>query len=162
MPDAQQQVVTTLADEVQRAVAEVRRLCGGLRPAALQELGLTAALADAAGRLSSLGGPLVEVEAGPLPPLPAAQEVAAFRVLMEATSNAVRHSGARRVTIRLRWDDGLRGTVEDDGAGIAPGASEGVGLGAMADRADELGGHTTIGRSTTGGTLVRLWLPAAT
>jgi signal transduction histidine kinase len=101
-PDARQSVVTTLADEVQRAVAEVRRLCDGLRPAALQELGLSAALADAADRLSSLGGPPVAVDTEPLPPLPAAQEVTAHRVLMEATSNAVRHSGARQVAIRLR------------------------------------------------------------
>lgn len=161
VPDAQQSVVTTLADEVQHAVAEVRRLCDGLRPEALQELGLPAALADAAQRLSSLGGPSVAVDAEPLPPLPPAQEVAAYRVLMEATSNAVRHSGARQVAIRLRWDDGLHGTVEDDGAGIASDASRGVGLGAMSDRADELGGHTTITRSKAGGTLVRLWLPRA-
>ena len=159
VPDAQQPVVTTLADEVQRAVAEVRRLCDGLRPEALQELGLAAALADVAERLSCLGGPAVALEAEPLPPLPAAQEVAAYRVLMEATTNAVRHSGARQVAIRLYWDEGLHGTVEDDGAGIAPGVPEGVGLGAMSDRADELGGRTTITRTRTGGTLVRLWLP---
>jgi signal transduction histidine kinase len=162
VPESQQPVVTTLADEVQRAVAEVRRLCDGLRPEALQELGLPAALADAAGRLSVLGGPTVEVDAESLPPLPPAHEVAAFRVLMEATTNAVRHSGARQVAIRLHWDEGLHGMVEDDGAGIAPGAAEGVGLGAMSDRADELGGRTTITPSSTGGTLVRLWLPEGT
>ncbi len=162
VPDAQQPVVTTLADEVQRAVAEVRRLCDGLRPEALQELGLATALADVAERLSSLGGPAIAVEAEPLPPLPPAQEVAAYRVLMEATINAVRHSGARQVAIRLYWDDGLHGTVEDDGAGIAPGVPEGVGLGAMSDRADELGGRTTITRTRTGRTLVRLWLPEVT
>ena len=162
MPETQQSDVTTLADEVQRAVAEVRRLSDGLRPEALQELGLPAALAQAAERLSSLGGPTVVVDAGPLPPLLPAQEVAAYRVLMEATTNAVRHSDARRVAIRLHWDDGLHGTVEDDGAGITPGVPEGVGLGAMSNRADELGGHTTVTPSKTGGTLVRLWLPAAT
>jgi signal transduction histidine kinase len=162
VPEAQQLVVTSLADEVQRAVAEVRRLCDGLRPAALQELGLPAALADAAERLSALGGPTVQVDAEPLPPLPPAQEVTAYRVLMEATTNAVRHSGARQVAIRLHWDGGLHGTVEDDGGGITPGPTEGVGLGAMSDRADELGGHTTITARKTGGTVVRLWLPAAT
>lgn len=160
VPTHQQPVVTTLADEVQRAVVEVRRLCDGLRPEALQELGLPTALADAASRLSSLGGPAVQVDAEPLPPLPPAHEVAAYRVLMEATSNAVRHSGASRVAIRLRWDDGLHGSVEDDGAGIAPEAPAGVGLGAMSDRADELGGRTTI-TSTPEGTSVRLWLPEA-
>ncbi len=67
-----------------------------------------------------------------------------------------------KIAIRLHWDDGLHGTVEDDGAGIAPDAPEGVGLGAMSDRADELGGRTTITRTRTGGTLVRLWLPEVT
>lgn len=161
VPEAQRPVVTTLADEVQRAVAEVRRLGSGLRPEALQELGLATALAEVAERLTSLGGPEVAVEAEPLPPLPPAQEVAAYRVLMEATTNAVRHSGARQVSIRLYWDGGLHGTVEDDGDGIAPGVPEGVGMGAMSERADELGGRTTITRTTAGGTLVRLWLPEA-
>lgn len=92
---------------------------------------------------------------------PTAQEVAAYRVLTEAT-NAVRHSGARHVAIRLYWDDGLHGTVEDDGAGIAPVAPEGVELGATSDRADELGGCTTITHTKTGGTLVRPWLPRVT
>lgn len=162
VPAAQRPTVSTLADEVQRAVAEVRRLCEGLQPAALQELGLPAALADAASRLSGLGGPSIEVEAEPLPPLPAAHEVTAFRVLMEATTNAVRHAGARRVAIRLHWDDGLHGAVEDDGAGIDPGAAEGVGVGGMYDRADALGGRTTITTGRTGGTLVSLWLPGST
>jgi signal transduction histidine kinase len=162
MPEGQRPAITTLADEVQRAVAEVRRLCEGLRPEALQELGLPTALAESAERLSSLGGPTVVVEADPLPRLSPAHEVAAFRVLMEATTNAVRHSGARRVAIRLHWDGGLHGSVEDDGAGIDPGAAAGVGLRAMRDRADELGGRTTLTSDAARGTRVTLWLPEAT
>ena len=159
VPTAQQPVVTMLADEVQRAVGEVRRLCNGLRPEALQELGLAPALAEVAERLTSLGGPRVAVGAEPLPPLPPAHEVAAYRVLMEATTNAVRHSGGRQVLIRLYWDDGLHGTVEDDGSGIAPDVAEGVGLRAMSERADELGGRLSVTPTKTGGTLVHLWLP---
>ncbi|KGN31673.1 histidine kinase [Knoellia sinensis KCTC 19936] len=159
VPDTQHVVVTALADEVQRAVVEVRRLCDGLSPDALQDLGLSTALAEVADRLGALGGPEVVVTAGPLPPLPAAHEVVAYRVLMEATTNAVRHSGASRVTVGLHWADGLHGCVEDDGAGIPAGARAGVGLRAMTERADELGGRTTVGPSDTGGTRVSLWLP---
>jgi signal transduction histidine kinase len=85
--------------------------------------------------------------------------VAAYRVAMEAATNAVRHSGAGYVHVRLCWDDGLLLEVEDDGRGIADGARRGVGLGAMADRADELGGTATVAPGPGGGTVVRLWLP---
>jgi signal transduction histidine kinase len=152
-------LVTTLADEVQRAVAEVRRICEGLRPAALEELGLVAALTAAADRLGSLGGPSVSVEAHPLPALSPAQEVAAYRVAMEAATNAVRHAGAEHVRVRLCWEDGLLVEVEDDGTGIEDGVRRGVGLGAMAERAEELGGSATVAVGPRGGTVVRLWLP---
>lgn len=152
-------LVTALADEVQRAVGEVRRICAGLRPEALNELGLVAALTAAADRLSAVGGPSVTVQACPLPPLSPAQEVAAYRVLMEAATNAVRHAGAAHVCVRLQWQDGLVAEVEDDGRGIEAGVPSGVGLQAMADRADELGGSTVVAAVPGGGTLVRLWLP---
>lgn len=157
---AQEALVVTLADEVQRAVGEVRRICDGLRPEALNELGLVAALTEAAGRLDALGGPSVTVHASPLPALAPAHEVAAYRVVMEAATNAVRHAEADHVAVRLGWEEGLVAEVEDDGTGIDEGARPGVGLRAMADRADELGGRATVGSSPAGGTVVRLWLPA--
>jgi len=153
-------VVTTLADEVQRAVAEVRRICDGLRPEALNELGLVAAVTAAADRLSGLGGPTVTVYSAGVPQLTPAQEVAAYRVVMEAATNAVRHARAERIAVRMHWEDGLVAEVEDDGVGIPGGTAAGVGLDAMAERADELGGRTTVARGAGGGTLVRLWLPA--
>jgi signal transduction histidine kinase len=156
---AQGPLVTTLADEVQRAVGEVRRICGGLRPEAVDELGLVAAVTAAADRLGSLGGPSVTIQAAPLPALSPAQEVAAYRVVMEAATNAVRHAHAANVAVRLCWEDGLVAEVEDDGCGIEDGASFGVGLRAMADRADELGGRATVRSGPAGGTVVRLWLP---
>jgi signal transduction histidine kinase len=156
---AQQPLVTMLADEVQRAVGEVRRICDGLRPEAVDELGLVAAVTAAADRLGSLGGPSVTVQARPLPPLSPAQEAAAYRVVMEAATNAVRHADADNVAVRLGWEDGLVAEVEDDGSGIADGARSGVGLRAMTDRADELGGSATVRSRPAGGTVVRLWLP---
>jgi signal transduction histidine kinase len=158
---AQGDLVTTLADEVQRAVGEVRRICEGLRPEAVDELGLVAALMAAADRLGSVGGPSVTVEARPLPALPPAHEVAAYRVVMEAATNAVRHARADHVAVRICWEGGLLAEVEDDGRGIDHGVPHGVGLAAMADRADELGGSTTVEAAPGGGTVVRLRLPAS-
>jgi signal transduction histidine kinase len=156
----QAEVVRALGDEVQRAVVEVRRLCEGLRPEVLDELGLEGALKAATERLSALGGPEVVLVLDHLPRLPAAVEVAAFRVAMEATTNAVRHAGAQRVEVALSWADGLRLVVTDDGRGLPAEAAPGVGLRAMAERADELGGWTTTGATATGGTRVVAWLPA--
>ena len=156
---AQGPVVTAMGDEVQRAVAEVRRICDDLRPQALQELGLVAAFTVASERLGTLGGPAIEVESGPLPALPPAMEVAAFRILMEATTNAVRHAGAQRVRVHLGWEDGLQAQVVDDGVGISQKPRTGVGVAAMAERAEELGGTATVEGSPGGGTTVRLWLP---
>ena len=155
-------VVRALGDEVQRAVAEVRRICDDLRPGVLNELGLAGALRASAERLSAFGGPEVAVLCDDLPPLPAAVEVAAYRLAMEATTNAVRHAAARRVQVTVGWADGVRLSVEDDGTGIPVDVAPGVGLRAMAERADELGGWAVAMPGPRGGTRVAAWLPAGT
>ena len=112
------------------------------------------------GRRVAEGGPEVcfEVE-GDLEPLPAAVEVAAFRIVSEAITNAVRHSGARRVEVHLDATDGeLVVRVEDDGAGIAPDVRRGVGLSSMRERATELGGWCTVTPGVRG-TCVQAHLP---
>jgi signal transduction histidine kinase len=156
---AQAEVVHALGDEVHRAVVEVRRLCEDLRPGVLDELGLEGALKATAERLAAFGGPEVVLVLDHLPRLPAAVEVAVFRVAMEATTNAVRHAGAQRVEVALSWADGVRLTVTDDGGGVPVGAAPGVGLRAMAERADELGGRVTTTPVATGGTRVVAWFP---
>jgi signal transduction histidine kinase len=156
---AQAEVVRALGDEVQRAVVEIRRLCEDLRPGVLDELGLEGALKAATERLSALGGPEVVLVLDHLPRLPAAVEVAVFRVAMEATTNAVRHAGAQRVEVALSWADGLRLTVTDDGTGVPDDATAGVGLRAMVERADELGGRVTTTAAPAGGTRVVAWFP---
>jgi signal transduction histidine kinase len=88
------------------AIDDVRRLVYALRPPALDELGLVGALRRHAEQLDGgLGGglPVVTVHAPPdLPALPAAVEVAAYRIAIEALTNAVRHAGAGRIDLRLR------------------------------------------------------------
>lgn len=146
-------------EELTVAVQEVRRLVDGLRPAELGDLGLLAALRAQADRL----GPATTVDADDLGTLPAAVEVAAYRIVVEAMTNVRRHASATRCQVRLRSVGGLRIEVEDDGIGYDPvGVREGsVGLRSMAERAEELGGSLVVERCPTGGTVVRAHLPIA-
>jgi signal transduction histidine kinase len=155
---AEAATVHDLADEVGRAVQEVRRICDGLRPPAVSELGLVEALRAALAPLERFG-PSVDLVDGALPTLPPAVEVAAYRIVMEAATNAVRHSGATRVQVRLEHAAGLEVSILDDGAGLDPAAAPGVGLAGMAARAEELGGRLSVGPGETGGTRVCAWLP---
>jgi signal transduction histidine kinase len=151
--------VRELANEVQRAVSEVRRICDGLRPAALNELGLAGALTESIEPLQRFG-PRITLTVDELPPLPPAVEVAAFRIVMEAVTNAVKHADAEHVQVRVGYDDGLELHVSDDGRGVAEDRVLGVGLRGMSDRADEVGGRLTVGAAAPG-TAVHAWLPAA-
>jgi signal transduction histidine kinase len=95
-----------------------------------------------------------------LPPLPAAVEVAAFRIAQEAFTNVVRHAHAHRCQIRLHMSDAaLRLEVEDDGVGLPDIRRAGIGLASMRERAEELGGGFTIGPRPAGGTYVEVLLP---
>lgn len=152
-------VVRELADEVQRAVSEVRRICDGLRPAALNELGLAGALTESIEPLQRFG-PRITLNVDELPTLSPAVEVAAFRIVMEAVTNAVRHADAEHVQVRIGYDDGLVADVQDDGCGLADDRVPGVGLAGMTQRADEIGGRLTTAPRVPHGTVVRTWLPA--
>jgi signal transduction histidine kinase len=145
------------ADQLQTTVAEIRRLVYNLRPPALDQLGLAAALAESAGQVGSVA---VAVDMPlDLPPLPAAVEVAAYRIAQEALTNVARHAGAQHCRLRL-WLDGamLCLEVSDDGRGLPDDVRNGVGLHAMQERAAELGGVCTVG-SGAEGTVVLARIP---
>lgn len=144
------------------AIAEVRQLVHGLRPLALDELGLVGAIreqgigVDRAG----LSGPDVVFVDGPeLPPLPAAVEVAAYRIATEAITNAIRHAEAQHCRVRIVADTDLEVEVTDDGRGWEGQLTPGVGIQSMRDRAADLGGTLTIEPVRGGGTTVRARLP---
>ncbi|NTU84936.1 MAG: hypothetical protein HGA45_37155 [Chloroflexales bacterium] len=161
-PDLAEQVLGGLEADHSAALAEVRRLVYDLRPPALDELGLAGALRAAAAQFAAPGGatPTITVSIpGQLPSLPAAVEVAAYRIAYEALSNAVRHSGARTIHVTLACGDALCLTVSDDRHGIAVDATPGVGLRSMHERAAELGGTCAPGRSDSGGTQIQVYLP---
>jgi signal transduction histidine kinase len=147
------------AEQARSAVTDVRRLVADLRPPALDDLGLVGALRALVSTLAA-GGPELEVQAaGRLDELPAAVEVAAYRIAAEAVHNAVRHAGASRVDLSLAAGDaGLDLHVRDDGGGLPAGLTPGVGLASMRERAAELGGWCSV-ESMADGTDVRAWLP---
>jgi signal transduction histidine kinase len=145
---------------IQETVADVRRIVDGLRPPALDELGLQGALEDLAARFSLSDAFEVDVRCDPLPPLVAAVEVAAFRVVQEALTNAAKHGLARHAEVRLALADGsLEVCVHDDGVGLTGPRPGGVGLVSMRERAEEIGGSLAVVPGVGGGTCVRALLP---
>ncbi|MBJ7451377.1 MAG: hypothetical protein JHC71_04740 [Blastococcus sp.] len=154
-------VLRQARDDVAAALADVRRLVHDLRPPALDDLGLAGAVRQQAERVlpPSVEAAVTAVDDGDLP---AAVEVAAYRIASEALANVARHAGASRVDVRLERQDGaLVVTVADDGVGIPPGAPAGVGLVSLRERAAELGGSCTVECPADGGTVVRAVLPAS-
>ncbi|WP_419999767.1 sensor histidine kinase [Streptomyces boninensis] len=151
-----------LRAETRAAIAEIRRLVDDLRPPALDEMGLVAAIRQQAQRLSrqAADAPTITVS-GPEspPPLPAAAEVAAYRIAAEALTNVVRHSGASHCTVTIAVDGALEVRIADNGTAATPGTRPGVGWDSMRERAAELSGACTIARRPEGGTLVRAVLP---
>jgi signal transduction histidine kinase len=156
---AEHRLLSEISTEVKAALIDVRRLVEALRPPALDELGLVGAIRSRAASLA--GGMLIDV-AGPVDPvaLPAAVETAAYRIAVEAMTNAVRHSRGRHCTVLIAPDARLLElTVRDDGVGLDPARAIGVGLRSMRERADEVGGSFSVGSPAGGGTVVYASLP---
>jgi two-component system sensor histidine kinase UhpB len=144
-----------------QAMTELLSLARQLRPTALDDLGLVAALE---GQVDRLGGEIVtslEVE-GDFSDLGGDAQLVVYRVAQEALSNADRHSGAGRVEVRLRRSkgDGVALEVADDGRGFAFDESQrGLGIGGMRERALLIGAELTIESRPDSGTTVRLDVP---
>jgi signal transduction histidine kinase len=162
-PGAADEVAVELRTELQSAIADIRRLVYDLRPPALDDLGLISALRQLADRYGAEDERLrVAVEAPQdLPHLPAAAEVAAYRISQEALTNVVRHAHAQSCVVRLAVADEMVLEIIDDGIGVPEVRTAGVGLFSMRERAAELGGTCVVEGAPEGGTrvLVRLPLP---
>jgi signal transduction histidine kinase len=153
-----------LAASIRATVGDIRRLVYDLRPPTLDELGLLAAIhervAQYNGQRGEAGSPVVSIAAPEeLPPLPAAIEVAAYRIVQEAVMNVERHAQARHCHISVTFVDALYLEISDDGSGIRPGSAAGVGLRSMRERAAELGGLCQIENLASGGTRIVVRLP---
>ncbi|MBL8057572.1 MAG: sensor histidine kinase [Anaerolineales bacterium] len=161
-PAAAQAVAAELRDEIRAAIADIRRLVYALRPPALDELGLAGALRALAAQCTAADGLQVSISAPEAsPPLPAAVEVAVYRIAQEALANVVRHAHARRCCLRLAFAGEVHLEVSDDGRGLPAGPHPGVGLRSMRERAEELGGTCRVETNIGGGARVVARLPLA-
>jgi len=153
-------LLENVRQQAQEAITDIRRLVYDLRPPALDELGLLSALREQATSSQTPGLQIIVDAPESLPLLPAAVEVAAYRIAQEALTNVVRHAGAQQCLLGLHLQDRvLTLQITDDGKGIAPGHHIGVGLLAMQERAVELGGKCTITAGPSRGTTIQVSLP---
>ena len=160
-PESADELLRRLRAEAVAAVGEIRRLVYDMRPPALDELGLVPAIKQRAGGVRTSDGRAVRVAiTAPdvMPDLPAAVETAAYRIALEALTNAARHSGSETADLAIGvTGDGLSVTVRDHGRNGRE-WTPGVGLSSMHERAAEVGGTLRI---TPGhdGALVEALLP---
>jgi signal transduction histidine kinase len=146
----------------QETIADVRRLVYGLRPPALDEFRLLGAIREYARQCESNGVRITVTAPEQLPPLPAAVEVAAYRIAQEALTNVIRHAQAQLVEVCLALtaeNAALQLEIRDDGIGLPSAHHVGVGLNSMRERAEELGGDCQIEAALGGGTRVFVQLP---
>jgi two-component system sensor histidine kinase UhpB len=156
-----------LADELRetrdvaaRAMEELRGLAHELRPTALDDLGLSAALRTLTDDFNRKSGLLMTCElAGAVDEFRPDEQLVVYRVIQEALSNAARHAAAERVHVEVRRK-GARGVVRiiDDGRGIDLDASSGHGLTGMRERALQAGGRLEVHSAPGAGTTVELLL----
>lgn len=161
---------STAAQDLARAVGLVdstregiRALARGLRPPALDAVGLNLSLEDTCRTLAEHTGLAIEYQGDRgADGLPDAVSVCLYRLLQEALTNAARHADAEHVSVRLaRAADGVRLTVRDDGSGFVvtgPGR-RGLGLRGMTERLDLLGGSLEVRSEPGAGTAVEAWVP---
>jgi len=160
-PDAAEDLLVQLRTQSQSAIADIRRLVYDLRPPALDELGLIGAIQEFSRQIDHKEGLQIKVSNPKvLPPLPAAVEVAAYRISLEAMTNFVRHSQGSTCQVAISHSDQLlQVEVSDDGQGFPRDKKAGVGLTSMRERAAELGGTCEIESHSPGGTSIIARLP---
>ncbi len=140
---------------------DIRRIVYNLRPPSLDELGLVGAMRARAAQYNTQPGKLKVLVEAPetLPALPAAIEVAVYRIVQEALNNVARHAGAETCRITLSVANEACIEIIDDGRGLPAEPHMGVGLLAMRERAVELGGTCVIEAAQPCGTRIHARLP---
>jgi signal transduction histidine kinase len=160
-PGRSVQLLKELKGQVKGTLAEIRRLVYALRPPVLDEFGLVSAIREHVAQYSGPNGLTITFDVTePMPPLPAAVEVAAYRIGLEAFTNIINHAEATACHIRVKIEDScLVLEVSDNGKGISDNKHTGVGLTSMRERAVELGGEYFIENIPSGGTRIGARLP---
>ena len=158
-PAAADALLSELETNMEAAISDIRRLVYNLRPPALDELGLDGAIRESAAQYATNGLKISVDTPQTLPSLPAAVEVAAYRIVQEALTNVVRHAAASECVIRLGLDGELELEITDDGIGLPEDRGAGIGLSSMRERAMELSGTCVVEPSLPEGTRVLARLP---
>ncbi|HXQ33812.1 MAG TPA: sensor histidine kinase, partial [Anaerolineales bacterium] len=160
-PEASVELLKQLKGQVKGSVAEIRRLVYALRPPVLDEFGLVTAIREHVAPYTGPNGLEITFDVtDPMPPLPAAVEVAAYRIALEAFTNIVNHAQANACHITLRVEgNSLLLEISDNGKGLHSNNHAGVGFASMRERAAELGGEFVVENNPSGGTMVRAKLP---
>jgi PAS domain S-box-containing protein len=154
-PGLAAELLESARSELDSALGELRELAHGIHPGVLTEGGLQAAVE----RLAERSPVPVRVSGTPAEELPEQIEIAAYYVVAEALTNAVKHAEANEVTVSVsRDEDDVVVTVRDDGRGGADPAA-GSGLVGLRDRASALGGLLEVESAPGAGTVVRAVLP---
>ena len=177
-PEQARAALTAIRSVSKEALDELRSMLAALRQAGEQApTAPTPGLArlPELAQLTRAAGLPVRIEVtGRARPVPAAIDLAAYRIVQESLTNVARHAGPGTATVRLGYqDDGVSVEVIDNGRGLPagrgvpggrsgarPAAGSGSGIAGMTERAAALGGHLTAGPRTGGGFAVSAWLPA--
>jgi PAS domain S-box-containing protein len=163
-PESARERVQRLNELARGALAEMRALLFALRPAALAEEGLVAAITKHAAAVESREGITVHEEITGDGRLPHACEEALYRVFQEAVNNVIKHARAQNIWVNLAIGaEETSLTVRDDGIGLAAGVQGGtfqtMGLASMRERVEALGGSFTIESAPGDGTMVHATIP---
>jgi two-component system sensor histidine kinase UhpB len=165
-PDAHDAMLDGVKQEIARALDGIRRFARGLRPPALDELGLLPAIESHIRMLQEAVGLEIVLDADPIGGLLTPEaELALYRIVQEALSNALRHAAATRATVMIRRHAGqITATIEDNGRGFSvdqamAGPGGGLGLFGMKERAGYIGGTLEIHSEPGHGTRVVIEIP---
>lgn len=165
-PETATAILEELENNLASSLSDIRRLVYNLRPPVLDQLGLVVALREFVEQCNQLDDKSKTrfelLMSSEFPPLPAAVEVAAYRIVQEAVNNVIRHARAKHATIELKTSSrDLTIMIRDDGIGMPSDMVYGVGLNSMRERAEELGGSLTIHTESSKGIQIVAQLPNA-
>lgn len=157
--DEAEAILKSAVIQSQNAIADIRHLVYALRPPALDDLGLLTAIQEQMTQNAVSGVTFSLDVPEQLPPLPAAVEVACYRIVQEALTNIIRHAHAHHCHVCLTCAEHLSLEITDDGLGLPSSLRPGVGLASMRERVEELGGSWFIEPAPLGGTYIHAQLP---
>ena len=166
-PDSRRNI-DNITDLLKRVEVQLRQFSHQLRPTILDDLGLVPAIRFLAGAVSKRSNLPIHVSAEIPARLSSSAEIAVYRVVQEALTNAVKHAQARSVSVEIIEEDStVHCIIQDDGVGFAPesvqqaGKRKGLGLVAMQERLNAIGGIIQFESAPMRGTTIRLSLPDA-